>query len=89
MVGLGDERLKMVLEVGNVKPILFTNSKTGATDKLYSLFSVREALRKLQGVDVQMEYEQSFHAVGIDQNIIEEKVRNINLRIIKKQKAVG
>lgn len=83
LLGLGDDRLRMILTVGNVEPIMFGAPGSDRQDKLYSLFSVKEALLRLQGRDVQQEYENNYQPALID---IESKVENVQLRLYKSRR---
>jgi hypothetical protein len=51
LIGLGDENLKMLLEVGGVPPINFNGTAR------YSMGAVRTALLRLEGRDIAYEYE--------------------------------
>ena len=84
LLGLGDDRLKMLLAVGNVEPIIFTNSRTGRTDKMYSYQSVMDAIQRLQGVDVQALYETNLKP---ESDEVEKKYEDVHLRLIRKRKA--
>ncbi len=85
LLGLGDDRLQMILRVGEVKPIMFTNPKSGRQDKLYSYFSVKLALEKLQGVDVQIEDERSAQPDVLDLDEVKKKSNNVRLRLLKRK----
>lgn len=82
LLALGDKRLRMILVVGEVKPIIFTDSETGKVDRLYPLFAVKEALQRLQGVDVQLEYESIYSANNTE---VEEKFKNVKLRLLNRR----
>jgi hypothetical protein len=86
LLGIGDDRLRMILAVGEVKPILFTNPRTSRIDKMYSLFSVKEALQRLQGIDVQLEYEKIYSSPNAE---VEQKYKSVQLRLIRKRNAAN
>jgi hypothetical protein len=88
LLGLGDERLKMILAVGEVEPILFTNVTTLKTDELYPFFAVKCALSDLQGKDVQLMYETKFSPSSSGSDV-QAKLNDVNLRLMKKRKRTG
>ncbi|MFA5313743.1 MAG: hypothetical protein WC375_10600 [Methanomassiliicoccales archaeon] len=69
-----------------VKPITFTNSKTGKVDKMYSYESIKEAEKRLEGVDVQLEYDMIYNP---EYEEVISKFKNIQLRLIKKNKSAN
>jgi chorismate mutase len=82
LLGLGDDRLRMVLAVGNVKPKYF--SAGGKRDEFYNLFDVKEALKDLAGRDVQQEYEQLKRLEEMDPGT-RAKFEDVILRLDKRQ----
>jgi hypothetical protein len=84
LLGLGDERLRMILVAGHVQPIRFTNPKTNKVDEVYPLFAVKDALRDLQGIDVRLQYESLTVIAGMD-DATRVKADDVTLRLLKRQ----
>ncbi|MHB1051183.1 MAG: hypothetical protein ACYC09_13980 [Bacteroidota bacterium] len=84
LLGLGDERLRMVLTAGEVQPIRFTNPKTNKIDEMWPLFAVKEALRSLQGSDIRILYENK-KVMEMDAET-RAKSDDVQLRLLRRQK---
>jgi len=83
LLGLGDENLKMLLAVAELQPIKF---KTG---EKYLLFAVREALNRLQGCDIQFEYETMRAREEAEATMDPEtlaKLHKVQLRLLKRKR---
>lgn len=89
LLGLGDDRLRMILTVGEVEPIKFTNVMTGKTDELFPFFAVKDALKKLQGQDVQLMFETKYEPAQSMDSGTKAKLADVELRLFKKRKQTG
>jgi hypothetical protein len=84
LLGLGDERLKMILKVGNLKPIRFGKIDGTKVDELYPLFMLKKTLQELQGRDVEEEYRRLTELEKLDPET-RKKLEDVKLRLLNRQ----
>lgn len=81
LLGVGDDKLEMILAVSGLKSMDFSNEKTGNVEKQYPLFLVKDALKELCGKDVAEEFRRHKEAEGMPEEF-KKKYEEVSLRLL-------